>query len=463
MYTVSIVGRPNVGKSSLFNRILGKRVAVVDGTPGVTRDRQYRDATWDGCDFTLVDTGGLDVGAREGMPLEIAKQAAIACEESDVILFLVDATVGVTDMDALIARRLRKEKSTVLLVINKAESKKTQFETGSFVSLGFGEGRLVSALHGTGVGDLLDDICAALRTNKKPPRRPHDTVSGLRIAVVGRPNAGKSSLVNKLVKQDRMIVTPMPATTRDSIDTAMEHDGTPVVLIDTAGLRKKANVHDAVEYYCNVRSLESIRRCDVCVLMIDSSLGIEEQDLKIVRQIMLLHKGALVCFNKWDILPKDHTTFDHLVANARETYMELRHVPMVSISALTGQRATQVLDIAIKIKARMETRVPLADFKEKVKEWERVHPHPVTAKGGLRILSADQVAGAYPIFRFFSANAKYAGTSYKRYLANKIYETYDFEGCPVGIEFHTVQKKARTTVQSPPDADTAHGEGEQPT
>jgi GTPase len=451
MYTVSIVGRPNVGKSSLFNRILGKRVAVVDGTPGVTRDRQYRDASWNGCDFTLVDTGGLDVGAREGMPLEIAKQVAIACEESDVILFLVDATVGVTDMDALIARRLRKEKSIVLLVINKAESKRSMFEIGDFVSLGLGEGLPVSALHGTSIGDLLDNVCTALRTSKKPAK-PFQPVSGLRIAIVGRPNAGKSSLVNKLVKEERMIVTPQPATTRDSIDTAMDYNGTPVVLIDTAGLRKKANVHDAVEYYCNVRSLESIRRCDVCVLMIDSSLGIEEQDLKIIRQIMLLHKGAIVCFNKWDIFPKDHTTFDHLVANARETYMELRHVPMVSISALTGQRATQVIDIAIKIKARMETRVPPADLRGKVKEWERVHPHPVTTKGALKILSADQVAGSYPIFRFFSKNAKYAGTSYKRFLANKIYETYDFEGCPVAIEFHEIQKK----VQSGPDAVLSH-------
>jgi GTP-binding protein len=463
MYTVSIVGRPNVGKSSLFNRILGKRVAVVDDTPGVTRDRQYRDATWDGCDFTLVDTGGLDVGAREGIPLEIAKQAAIACEESDAILFMVDAMVGITDMDALIARRLRKEKGAVLLVINKAESKRTQYETGAFVSLGFGEGHPISSLHGTGVGDLLDEVCTALRARKVPPKNPHEAVSGLRIAIVGRPNAGKSSLVNKLIKQDRMIVTPQPATTRDSIDTAMVHNGTPVVLIDTAGLRKKANVHDDVEYYCNVRSIESIRRCDVCVLMIDSSLGIEEQDLKIVRQIMLLHKGILVCFNKWDIFPKDHTTFDHLVANARETYMELRHVPMVSISALTGQRATQVLDISIKIKARMETKVPLADFKENVKEWERVHPHPVTTKGGLRILAADQVAGAYPIFRFFSANAKYAGTSYKRYLANKIYETYDLEGCPVGVEFHNVQKKAHMVVQPTPYPVAAHLGGEQTT
>jgi GTPase len=456
MYTVSVVGRPNVGKSSLFNRIIGKRVAVVEDTPGVTRDRQYHEATWNGCDFTLVDTGGLDVGANQGMPLEIAKQAAIACSESDVILLLVDATVGVTDMDVLIARRLRKEKKPVLLVINKAESKRTLYETGDFISLGFGEGFPISALHGTGVGDLLDTIYARLMEVKKPLTLSETTVSGLRIAIVGRPNAGKSSLVNKLVKQDRMIVTPIPATTRDSIDTAMDYNGTSVVLIDTAGLRKKANVKDAVEYYCNIRSLESIRRCDVCVLMVDSTLGIEEQDLKIVRQILLMRKGVLVCFNKWDIRPKDHKTFDHLTASARKTYMELAHVPMVSISALTGQRATQVIEIAIKIKARMETLIPPEDFRAKVKEWVRVHPHPVTANEAVRILSADQLPISFPLFRFFSTNAKNARTSYKRYLANKIYETYDFEGCPVVIEFHNVQKKARASDKSHPDTDSTH-------
>jgi GTPase len=441
MYTVSIVGRPNVGKSSLFNRILGKRVAVVDGTPGVTRDRQYRDATWNGCDFTLVDTGGLDVGAREGMPLEIAKQASIACEEADLILFLVDATVGVTDLDALIARRLRKEKCPVLLVINKAESKRASYELGAFVSLGLGEGFPLSALHGTGVGDLLDKICSTLRADKKPGKRLPAPDAGLKIAIVGRPNAGKSSLVNKLVGRDRMIVTPVPATTRDSIDTAMDHNGAPVTLIDTAGLRKKANVKDPVEYYCNVRSLESIRRCDVCVLMIDSTVGIEEQDLKIVRQIQQMHKGVLVCFNKWDIRAKDHTTFDRMTASARKTYLELHYVPTVSVSALTGQRVTQVLDIAIKIKKRMETLVPAADLRENVKDWVRLHPHPVTANQAVRILSADQVPSHYPIFRIFATNAQNARTSYKRYLANKIYETWDFEGCPVSVEFHTPQKK----------------------
>jgi GTP-binding protein len=255
-----------------------------------------------------------------------------------------------------------------------------------------------------------------------------------------------------------MIVSPMPATTRDSIDTSMEHSGTPLILIDTAGLRKNANVKDDVEYFCNVRTIESIQRCEVCVLLIDSTIGIEEQDLKIVRQIELMHKGLLVCFNKWDIRSKDHKTFDRMVAFTRKTYRELRHVPMVSISAVTGQRATQVLDCAIQIHRRMVATLPAEEFKKTAKDWIREHPHPVTSIGALRILAADQLPGRYPIFRFFSTNAKHAQTAYKRYMANKIYETYDFEGCPVAIEFHEARRKAKPIDDSHEEQNNGEGE-----
>ncbi len=454
MQTVSIVGRPNVGKSSLFNRILGKRIAVVDPRPGVTRDRHYRDARWNGRDFTLVDTGGLEVAAREGMSREIAKQVETACEESDVILFLVDATVGVTDMDVIIGRKLRKQGADkVILVINKAESKRFTDDMSAFFSLGLGEGYRVSALHGTGVGDLLDRVCALLKAAPRPEAFSPDPAGALQVAVVGRPNVGKSSLVNKLLKQDRVIVTPLPGTTRDSVDTAMEYKGSRIIIIDTAGLRKKANVSDDVEYYCNVRTIESIGRCDMCVLLVDATCGVEEQDLKIVRRIQLLHKGMLLCFNKWDLRQKDHTTFDCLVARTKESCRELRHVPMVSVSALTGQRVMQVLDSVMAIAGRMETVVPSEELGEKVKEWVRTHPHPMAADGAVRIVSGDQVKSRYPIFRFYSTNAKNAGTSYKRYLANKIYETYDYEGCPVAIEFRDVERKRKLDLKKDRGAD----------
>ena len=437
MLIVSIIGRPNVGKSSLFNRIIGKRVAVVDDMPGVTRDRHYHDAAWNGCSFMLVDTGGLEHAAHEGMAREIDKQVLIACEESDVILFLVEAIVGPTDLDVLIAKRLRKQdKSKVVLVVNKAESKQATFEMAAFFKLGFPEVFPVSSIHGKGVGDLLDRVAELLRQVKKPVAITIDKDDCPRIAIVGRPNAGKSSLLNRLVKQERMIVSAAPGTTRDSIDTEIEYKGSPIVLIDTAGLRKKSHVDDDVEYYCNIRALESVKRSDLCLLMVDAEGGIQEQDLRIVKHIQANRKGFVLCWNKWDLVEKDHTTFDHIVAQSRKTYRELKHVPMVSISALTGQRASLVLDRALEVYARMTATVPLEDLREKVKEWVKVHPHPVTANEAVQITGCDQFLARYPVFRFFAKNARNARESYKRYLANKIYETYDFDGCPISIEFH---------------------------
>jgi GTP-binding protein len=438
MFIVSVVGRPNVGKSCLFNRILGKRVAVVDDRPGVTRDRHYKDASWNTCGFTLVDTGGLDTASKETMAQEIAKQVEIACEESDVIIFVVDATVGITALDNSISRKLRKQdRSKVVLAINKAESKKAEYDIGSFYALGLGAGFPVSALHGKGVGDLMDHVCGMLKIIDRPVRMPIAGDDSLHIAIVGRPNAGKSSLVNKLIRQERMIVSSLPGTTRDAVDTDLLYNGTPITLIDTAGLRKKANVNDDVEYYSNLRALDSIKRCTICMLVIDATGGMQEQDLKIVRQILASRKGIIICWNKWDILEKDHTTFDHLVANAQETYMELRHVPMVSISALTGQRVTNVLDMAMDLQQRMRMHVPLVEFREHVHEWIKVHPHPMTANLPVQIMFCDQFTVArYPVFRFFAKNSNLARESYKRYLTNKIYDTYEFDGCPVTVEFH---------------------------
>jgi GTP-binding protein len=233
-----------------------------------------------------------------------------------------------------------------------------------------------------------------------------------------------------------MIVSSAPGTTRDSIDTEIDHNGTPIILIDTAGLRKKSHVNDDVEYYCNIRALESVKRSDLCLLMVDAADGIQEQDLRIVKHIQTNHKGFVLCWNKWDLVEKDHMTFDHLAAQSRKSYRELRHVPMMSISALTGQRTAQVLDLAVKVYKRMTALVPLDGFREKVKEWTRLHPHPVTANEAMRIISCDQFVARYPVFRFFAKNARNARASYKRYLENKIYENYEFDGCPVVVEFH---------------------------
>ncbi|HUI91445.1 MAG TPA: ribosome biogenesis GTPase Der [Chitinivibrionales bacterium] len=444
---VSIVGRPNVGKSCLFNRIIGVKAAVVDDVPGVTRDRNYRGTAWNGCAFSLVDTGGLIPASKDGMAQDIAKQVAVACEESDVILFLVDVRGGVCADDLAVARGLRKQAGDrVVLVINKCESRQTQYDTGAFVSLGLGEGHAVSALQGYGVGDLLDRVTAMLKAGGKkrsPSRALRDDRDFVKVAVVGRPNAGKSSLVNKLLGRQRMIVRPDPGTTRDSIDSEMTHRGRPMVLIDTAGLRKKANVKEDLEYYCNLRAIASIGRCDVAVLVVDAVLGIHEQDLRIVRQIVDTRKGLLLCWNKWDLVPKTHSTFDHLSAAVRAQYMELTHVPMVSASALTGRRVTAVLDRVLEIQSRMRLRVDAKELADLVRSWVSEHPHPTTANRQVIIETCVQADAPFPLFHLVATNPRNGLPNYKRFIANKLYNTYDFNGCPVVVDFVPIRKRAR--------------------
>jgi GTPase len=442
---VSIVGRPNVGKSCLFNRILGKRVAVVDDFSGVTRDRNYRNTIWNNTAFSLVDTGGLVPSSKDGMAQDIERQVTIACEEADAIIFLVDAKTGITDIDLAIAHRLRRPgRAKVFLVINKSESRQSQADLGLFMRLGLGEGHAVSALHGYGVGDLLDEVCAELKRTAgkraKPDAIPSDE-GMLRVAIVGRPNAGKSSLVNKLIGADRMIVRPDPGTTRDSIDSIMEYKGKRLALIDTAGLRKKATVKEDIEYYCNLRAIASIERCDIAVLLIDAEQGLGEQDLKIVKKITDTRKGLVVCFNKWDLVVKTHTTFDRLVAETRREYMEFHHVPMLSVSAKTGQRIFSVLDKVLDIHARMTTRINELELWALMREWIEVHPHPITANKRVVISGCRQGNAPYPLFLIHSTNPRVALPAYKRYFANKIYDTYDFAGCPVIVDFVPAQRK----------------------
>jgi GTP-binding protein len=449
---VSIVGRPNVGKSCLFNRILGKKVAVVDDLPGVTRDRNYRTSVWNGCAFSLVDTGGLIPSSPDGMAQDIAKQVAIACKESAVILFVVDAKNGVTGFDASVARTLRKQgKENVLLVLNKSESQSAQNDLGMFMALGLGEGHPVSALHGWGVGDLLDAAVALLkRAGEKEPKSSafvddHDT---LKIAVVGRPNAGKSSLVNKLLGHSRMIVRPDPGTTRDSIDSRMTYNGRDITLIDTAGLRKKANVKEDIEYYCNLRAIDAIVRCDVAVLVVDAVLGMHEQDLRIVRKVVDSHRGILVCWNKWDLVAKTHTTFDRLVARTRKACLELAHAPMVSVSAVTGRRVTAVLDRAVEIHRRMRTRVDPELLSQLIAEWTSAHPHPISENRQVSITGCVQADAPFPLFHVVSTNPRSTVSSYRRFVANKLYGAFDFEGCPLVVDFVPIRKRSYAEMQA---------------
>jgi GTP-binding protein len=445
---VSIVGRPNVGKSSLFNRILRKRIAVVDDVSGVTRDRNYMNASWNGIDFSLVDTGGLLPQSRENIATLIRDQVAIALEESTVVIFLTDAATGPTDLDAMVAKQLRKKWSDkIILAVNKAEKPSSLLQSGEYMALGCGEPFPISALHGKGVADLLDTICERLKAAPLVKSKP--IIDELRIAVIGRPNSGKSSFVNCLLKQDRMIVDSVAGTTRDAVDSIFQYNGATVRLIDTAGLRRKSQIKQDLEYYSNIHALASIERCNICVLMIDVAAGLGEQDLKIISQIEQLRKGIVVCLNKWDLVEKNPKTFDQLVKEFRFQYMELRTLPMTAISALTGQRVQAVIDICAKVRERMKTRIPPALFKESLHTWTMAHPHPFTHNRQVRILGGKQRTAAYPLFEFYCSNHTLVTPSYQRFLTNKIHELGDYEGCPVVCVFKPV---ATPRVRRTPDS-----------
>jgi GTP-binding protein len=433
---ISIVGRPNVGKSSLFNRIIHKRQAVVDAVAGSTRDRNYARASWDGVDFIAVDTGGLVPASHDAIPRAIHQQVEIALKESDAVIFVVEAGTGPTDLDLQIARRLRKiARDKTVLVVNKSESRSARLEIDSFISLGMGEPLAISALHGAGVGDILDAAVGVVRASGKHLRAA-EYREPLKIAVVGRPNAGKSSLVNRFLRAERMIVDEKPGTTRDAVDTDMTYHGRDITLIDTAGLRKKSHVDKDVEYYCNLRSIDSIKRSDISVLVIDALHGIGEQDLKILEKIVENRKGVVAAWNKWDIVEKNTKTFDGLAADARDLYMELQHVPMIATSAVTGQRVDSLLDAAIAVHERMTFRVPAAEFSDLVHEWTTVYPHPqMQMSKQVRVLGVKQRQAWFPLFFMYASNHDLVLPMYARYLANKIYKQYDFDGCPVVVEF----------------------------
>ena len=439
---VSIVGRPNVGKSSLFNRIIGKRIAVVDDFAGVTRDRNYYSAQWCGVPFLIVDTGGLIPNVHEALPEAIHEQVNIAIKESDAVLFMVDAGTGPTDLDLLVAKQLRRISEKVILVVNKAESASVIYDLDSYRALGVGAPFPISALHGKGVADLLDSVLEIIsRESEEPVIEEVD--SNLKLAIIGRPNAGKSSLVNKPLGRNRMIVDDKPGTTRDAIDSELDYNGRKVTLIDTAGLRKRARVKQDMEYYSNLRALSSIERCDICVLIVDVTGEIGVQDLRILKKVIEMHKGVLLCWNKWDLKEKDHRTFDQLVAETRREFMELKWIPMLSISALSGQRVNTVIEYALKIKERMEFRVPSSEFENQVFNWVRAHPHPAIPENPVRFLGARQIGAPYPLFRFFVTNPDEITPGYIRFLSNKIYEQYDFEGCPLTLEFRPIKKQKK--------------------
>jgi len=428
-FIVAIVGRPNVGKSTLFNRILGLREAIVHDTPGVTRDRKYGDAEWAGKTFTIIDTGGYVPASEDVFEQAIREQAQIAVEEADLVLFVVDAKDGVLPLDSEIAAILRKSRKPILLVVNKIDSVNQEALSGEFFALGLGEPQSISALGGRQIGDFLDAITAHIDIDSSGPvQEPR-----LRIAVVGKPNVGKSSLVNALLGKKRHVVTDIPGTTRDPIDSILKYHDEEIVLVDTAGLKKKGKVTESVEFYSALRTLKSIERSDVVVILFDASRPIDHQDLHIVESTVQRKRAALIAVNKWDLIEKDSNTvkaFEQAIAMDLGMY---DYFPVVFVSALTKQRVSKVIDLAREIDQEQLKRIKTGELNDTLLPDIKNYPPKTSSPKEIKIKYVTQLKTKPPLFAFFCNEPKLVQESYKRFLSNKIREHFGFKGVPVSI------------------------------
>ena len=424
---VAIVGRPNVGKSTFFNKVCGRKISIVEDFPGVTRDRLYADAEWCGRYFTLVDTGGIELKSTDEMWRHIQKQAEVAIETADVIIFFTDVKTGLNSSDEDIATRLRKSGKPVVLAVNKLDNY-DPIKLYEFYNLGLGEPFGISAEHSTGIGDLLDEVVANL---DKIGSEKED--NSTKIAVVGKPNAGKSSLCNKLLGFDRTIVSDIAGTTRDAIDTPFVYDGKDYTLIDTAGIRKKKNVDEDLEYYSVLRALGAIRRADVCVIMVDSSIGITEQDVKICGYVHEQKKPSVIVMNKWDLIEKDTNTINKFNEKLREDLKFMDYVLPVYVSAKTGQRTEKILSLCNLALENSRKKVSIGKLNELILDCVRANEPPSVNGKRLKIGYVTQADTVPPTFILFVNDQTLMHFSYKRYLENSIRNAFGFEGTPINI------------------------------
>lgn len=428
---VAIVGRPNAGKSTLFNRITESRNAIVDEISGVTRDRNYGKGLWNGVEFSIIDTGGYVVNSDDVFETEINKQVHIAIDEADTILFLVDVESGITDLDEAIANILRRTKKEVILAVNKVDNNQRFIDAQEFYALGLGEIYCISSMTGSGTGDLLDKIVESL---PKTPETEEETQLPS-ISVVGRPNAGKSSFINTLIGEDRNIVTDVAGTTRDSIHTHYNKFGYNFMIIDTAGLRKKTKVHEDLEFYSVLRSIRTIENSDVCLLMIDAERGFEAQDANIFNLIIKNKKGVVILVNKWDLIEKTNHTTKTFAREIMEKTAPFTDIPILFMSAKTKQRVHKALETAIEVFNNRQRRIKTSELNQFILEAVETYPPPSVKGKYIKIKYVTQLPSPTPSFALFANLPQYIKEPYRRYIENKIREHFNFSGVPLQVFF----------------------------
>ncbi len=435
---VAIVGRPNVGKSTLFNRLTAARTAIEEKVPGVTRDRLYGSAEWRGESFIVIDTGGISFERNDPLIEQVRRQAELAVEEAQVIIFLLDGREGPAPLDQEIANLLRRSGKPVVPVVNKIDHPGAAAEIMTFYSLGIGDPLPLSAAHGRGTGDLLDRICELL---PEEPSSAGPAGDAVRVALVGRPNVGKSQLINTILGRERVIVSATPGTTRDAVDTPFNYNGSDYLLIDTAGVRRKSKVKEAVEYYSVLRSLKAVERADVALLLLDAESGIAEQDQKLAGYVDQAGRGLIICVNKWDLLKERQQARQEWLAEIARAFAFASYAPAIFISALTGSRVQELFPLFYRVRQELYRRVPTSLLNELVLDALAVNPPPSYKGKRLKIYYASQVTVKPPTFVFFVNNPQFMHFSYLRYLENRLREAFDFCGVPLRLKIRARREK----------------------
>lgn len=434
---VTIVGRPNVGKSTLFNRMAGKRISITEDTPGVTRDRIYAECEWLDNHFTLIDTGGIEPNTTDTIFAQMRLQAEIAIDMADVVLFMVDGKEGVTAADAEVAQMLRKAKKEIILVVNKMDKFVNNNNIYEFYNLGLGEPVSISSAEALGIGDLLDIIIEKFDDTMDT----EEDDDSIKIAVIGKPNAGKSSIINRIIGEDRVIVSDIPGTTRDAIDTKFERNGQKYTIIDTAGIRKKSKVSETVEKYSVLRAFAAVERADICILVIDADKGVTDQDIRIAGYSHDNNKGMIIVVNKWDLIEKDNSTFNEFQDNIRKSLAYATYAPIMTVSALTGQRVNKILDAVDEVYSFRNLRVSTGVLNDIITEAVLMNQPRMVRGKRLKIFYGTQVAVNPPKFLIFVNDSEIVHFSYQRYLENKIRDSFEYKGTPIIIEFRSRGEK----------------------